>query len=489
VTVGQDAGVGPDEHQRRRDWLPWLAMALGLVGAGVRIVQFVGNRSLWLDEAMLANNLTSRGFGDLLRPLDENQGAPVLFLWLERAAIVVFGEHEWAMRLLPLLAGLAVLPLTYVAGRRLIGRRAGEVGLVLVALSPALVRYSSEVKQYSVDAAVTIGLLVLVLGALAGSRRELGALAVAGAAAMWLSHPAVFVLAAGGLLLLWRRRDRTILGIGALWGVSLAVEYVVTLRDIRDNDAFQIGWRHGFPDDALDTFSWLPGALTGFVHDPAGFRLTALVVLAAAVGAAILRRAAWPVVLPFALLVVAAIVKAYPFAGRVALFAVPLLLLLLASTATRTAGLLVVVLLAVPPAVTTLDRVVDPLPFPDGRGVLEHVANQQDPGDRVWLLDPALAVWQHYGPRLGVEADGLLAWRPQGACPDLPPGDVWVLHIYTFGDHEGRAGRELRAALDRVAERRNVATFTDASATRYRIDEPVQATRGDQCLELRPVPR
>jgi hypothetical protein len=61
-------------------------------------VQFFAARSLWLDESMLALNIASRPLGELLRPLDYNQVAPPLFLWLSRLSIRLAGTNEMALR-------------------------------------------------------------------------------------------------------------------------------------------------------------------------------------------------------------------------------------------------------------------------------------------------------------------------------------------------------------------------------------------------------
>jgi hypothetical protein len=66
-----------------------------LAGIGFRLIQFFTARSLWLDESMLGLNIASRSLGELLRPLDYNQVAPPLFLWLGRLSIRLAGRTRW----------------------------------------------------------------------------------------------------------------------------------------------------------------------------------------------------------------------------------------------------------------------------------------------------------------------------------------------------------------------------------------------------------
>jgi len=58
-------------------------------------------------------NLINRSFAGLWQPLDWQQGAPVGFLMLQKSAITLLGTSEFAMRLIPLLAGISSLVLFF----------------------------------------------------------------------------------------------------------------------------------------------------------------------------------------------------------------------------------------------------------------------------------------------------------------------------------------------------------------------------------------
>ena len=60
-----------------------LAVGIVLVGVGLRLWLYLQGASLWLDEAMLANNIVNRAYASLLQRLDHDQGAPVGFLFLQ----------------------------------------------------------------------------------------------------------------------------------------------------------------------------------------------------------------------------------------------------------------------------------------------------------------------------------------------------------------------------------------------------------------------
>src|SRR5262245_10713783 len=161
--------------------------ALVVFGIALRIVPLLSDRCLWIDEAMLALNLVERTPRQLLQPLDWNQGAPAGFLLAVKASIMVFGTDEWAFRLVPFVGSvLGLFGFAWIA-RRLLPAPAAVMAVALVALSPFLISYAAECKQYATDAALTVGILAASLGLLSGERgtRRWVLLGVAGAAAVW----------------------------------------------------------------------------------------------------------------------------------------------------------------------------------------------------------------------------------------------------------------------------------------------------------------
>ena len=85
-------------------------VAQRVVGGGEqqRLQQFIFNRSFWHDETLLATAFVDRGFAQLVfEPLANNQAAPVGYLVLVKLVTVLLGTHEWTLRLVSLLSGLA----------------------------------------------------------------------------------------------------------------------------------------------------------------------------------------------------------------------------------------------------------------------------------------------------------------------------------------------------------------------------------------------
>jgi uncharacterized membrane protein len=138
----------------------WIVLALGLL---FRILHYLSNRSLWLDEAMFARNILDRSPLELLRPLSYHQPAPVLVRLLIDTATVLFGPTELALRLVPLLASLASVFLCFFIGKTFLDKRFLVVCMSIFSFSYPLVYYAQEVKPYAIDVAVALTLIYAVL--------------------------------------------------------------------------------------------------------------------------------------------------------------------------------------------------------------------------------------------------------------------------------------------------------------------------------------
>lgn len=328
------------------------AGALLLLGFGavLRILTWVQNRDLIIDEANIARNLSERGYAGLLRPLDYEQYAPPLFLWAEKTAVLAGGFGEQALRFPALLAGLLSLPLFGAVAKKLLPRAAVLFALALFSTSYLLIRYAAEVKQYGPDVLITLALLFFALRTdpFRYSRLQLFLRwAVAGSVALWASMPAVFVLAGVAvyyaLVLLRARRSGYWLALLATVGVWLAqfgAYYFLVLRH-QANSAYlqsfhQAYFLHLLPQS---TAEWKHNSLrikellgnAGSAHYY--LMLINCGLIALGVGAAIRKKDPRIALLlvPVVLTLLAAGLRQFSLLDRVALFLVPLLMLLIGS--------------------------------------------------------------------------------------------------------------------------------------------------------------
>lgn len=421
-------------------WFVWGAIAWGIV---LRLVPYLVNRSLWLDESMLALNIIHRSFAELWKPLDFNQGAPLGFLLIERLAVKLFGTGEYALRLFPLICGVISLFLFYRLSELCLSPKARLVGIGLFAVTGPLIYYSSEVKPYSNDVAVAILLSWAAMYYLPRKlhARQLAVFGLLGAVSIWLSHPAVFVLAGIAVTFLIfgtdeeerKTRMARLAILFSLWGASFAVCYFLVLRHLSSNQSLLIDWSAAFvpwPFWSVDAAKWFAVKFVEIFRSPLGLELGGLAALCLIAGGAFMfsrkRRELCILVLPVCLTLMAAALHKYPFSGRMILFTVPALLLLIAEGAEQIrrqianksafTGACVIGLLFVYPVLFSTYNVLRPnaqsLPFgvdaadvsaghtkEELRPVMEYIRQHRQDGDVLYVFDAAKPAFLYYAPQ------------------------------------------------------------------------------------------
>ena len=84
---------------------------------------------------------------------------PPLYYALLHGWIGLIGAGPVSLRLLSVIFGVLAIPAIYLAGRRLLGARAGLLAALLLAINPLHIYYSQEVRMYGLVALLSIGVL------------------------------------------------------------------------------------------------------------------------------------------------------------------------------------------------------------------------------------------------------------------------------------------------------------------------------------------
>jgi 4-amino-4-deoxy-L-arabinose transferase-like glycosyltransferase len=488
------------------DW-PALPAVLIAFGALLRLIQYLANRSLWVDEAMLALNIIRKPWSELLHPLDYSQASPVGFVFGEKLVVSAFGPSEFALRLLPLLAALVSLYLFWRLAEKWLDRRAALFALALFAVAEPLAYYAGEAKQYSTDVMWAL-LLYLALAPVVRDLdrpRGLPALAAVGTAAIWFSFPSAFLLAGVGItlaLVLMRRRQWTdllkISIVGLAWTVSFAVCYFTVLRPVAANPHQQEFWHTEFaPLDSLGaTAGWLREAFMHFFQRTLGltsrFGAASVAALMFLIGLCAMFRADKRklslIALPALFCLAAAFLRRYPFEGRLLIFLTPGALLLAGAGASFVAGLkrplpvraLGLVLLAalyLPTAYSAVAFALPPYGREEARPVIEYMHARQQPGDFVYVHRGAEPAFQYYRDAYGYDfehwkrgIDSALNRRKYVEELELVAADEGVRRIWLLVSHD-RTNEEvfLVHSLDDMATRLDSFEAPGAAAYLYEI--------------------
>ncbi len=454
-------------------WEQAVTAILFLLGAILRLRQYLTDRSLWVDEAMLALNIVNRSFAQLFKPLDYNQGAPIGFLLVEKFFNSILQRNELVLRLFPLLVGLCSLGLFYLLLKRTVHGIGLLAALALFALNPRLVYYSSEVKQYIVDVAAAISLLLIAMPLLESvpRKRQFAWLTLAGLIALWFSHPALFVLAGIGLalvLIYLKRRDvsslRLAAGMGLIWVLNVALLYLLILRDLSQSAYMRTYWQAAFvPMPPWSNPGWFLRNLNENIGIQLGIPYAVLFI-------SFLLLAGWVVLflqnrecaLVFACIVlitvVASALQLYPVFERMILFLVPFGLLLLgkaveglqrslrhASVPGTLSSLLLAGFLMYGPLVTSVQSFVTPKYFEHIRPSMEYLRDYVKPGDTIYVYYNAAPAFQFYAPKYGLALENIVIGADHSTQPEAYYAEldqlegrkrVWLIfsHVYELNE-------------------------------------------------------
>lgn len=196
------AAGGPGAS-RRAGWTVCALTALALLLRFYRI----GHQSLWVDELLTIQAAEVGGrmsaaafFGNVQGPLHA----------LLVHAVGWFSKSEAALRSISAVAGAATVPVLYLLGCDLSGRRAGLIAAALATVSPFSVWYGQEVRNYSLLILFAALSTLFIERLTTGRSRSWLGYVVSIALALYCNLAAVFLAAAHGIYAAARaRRDRT----------------------------------------------------------------------------------------------------------------------------------------------------------------------------------------------------------------------------------------------------------------------------------------
>ena len=420
-------------------WIAWLTIGVGIL---LRLAQYVANRSLWLDEAYLALNISQRSFAGLLQPLDYGQAAPVGFLLLEKLFVTMFGNTDYVLRLVPLLCGVASIILFRELALRYVGQRAALIALAMFAISDTLIYYASELKPYSSDVTMTLALL-LIATVIYDEGWTIGRVALfglVGALAVWFAYPVAFVLAGIGVVLFVTyalRRDWPsvvkLVYTGVVWLVSFAAYFVVSLRYVSQSEYLRSYWqdRNAFMPLLPTSFSDLKWFFTAFFdlfNQGTELPFDSVAAGVFLVGLVLLLRKDWrkytlllaPIVITF---FVSGLEK-YTISQRTMLFVVPMLLLFMSKGAVyiydglkpRSSVIAngFLVFLFLPLGFDAGLHIVKPRQVEEIKPVMAYLRSEIQPGDTVYVYYSAQYAFKYYQDRYGfTDADYIAGKDPR----------------------------------------------------------------------------
>lgn len=407
-----------------------ISLVIICFGILIRVIQYLFNRSLWADEAVLALNIVNRSYLELLQPLDYDQGAPIGFLWIEKLAIQIFGNNEYALRLFPLVSSIISILIFYKLAKLFLRRQAVPIALTLFVSLRYLVYYATELKQYSSDVFIALLSCLIVIQVATQKLNKIRIIIYSclGALSIWFSHPAVFTLAGVGasFLIIDKIKNRksqlfkTLL-IYFSWLISFLIFYLVSIQSLNNNQDLMTSWRKAFPASPFDII-WLLDALGKFFYQPLGFPgiIDGIAIFAFVVGCISLyyrhKEKLLILISPLIMTLVAAFLHKYPFRSRLILFLTPFFILLIVEGVnyltlkkryklTRFFGIILLTLLLFKPVTKASNLLIKPYQKSEIRQVINYVKSNQQSEDILYIFQRGHYQFLYYAEKYGYQPE------------------------------------------------------------------------------------
>jgi len=223
--------------------MPAAGVALATLAGAVLRLAFVARQPIGYDEdfTAVAVHQTPGRMLDIVG----HDSAPPLFYLLERVVVAAFDGlglaglggpgGPVALRLVPALAGIALIPLVAELARRVAGDRAAVWAALFVAFCPATVVLSGFARMYGLAASLVVACTLLLWRAVDGRAEQPSgdrpprwpanpwlAFFVAAVAAVWTDYFSIVALAGVALAALWLRPSlRNAVAIGVASGLAV----------------------------------------------------------------------------------------------------------------------------------------------------------------------------------------------------------------------------------------------------------------------------
>jgi 4-amino-4-deoxy-L-arabinose transferase-like glycosyltransferase len=232
ATLPRTESAAPVARRRRSplDWARehsrafWIVVGLTVLAAVLRFAT-LGVQSYHHDEIVTASRVLRAGFGHAMNAVWFGESTPPVYYAIAWVWTQLVGTGEFGLRAISAAAGVATVPVAYLIGVELRGRRAGLWAAALVAVNPMMLWYSQEARAYALVALFgALSVLYWLRAERRGTRRDFVWWGIWSGLAIGTHYFVAFPILAEAVMLLRRRGLRgSAAGIAVLGGCAIAV--------------------------------------------------------------------------------------------------------------------------------------------------------------------------------------------------------------------------------------------------------------------------
>ena len=474
---------------------PVILGLITLVGAVLRIYD-LGDKSLWLDEASIF--WTSHGtLSEILGNNSSGNSAPPLFVLLISGVLKLW-TSEFALRAIPCIAGIALIPTVYLLARRYVEKPWALAAAALVALSPTQVLYSQQVREYSLAALLAASLTLATQAFMDRPEpRQTMALGAMTVVALFTQYGlAILGAALAAVTVLWLVITRQPARVWGRWAIVQATALASIAAIVQLGLATQLAdgkggvtrtvryLAYGYWDRSVESpFAFIisrSADLSAFAFPGAVFVLLLITGMLCAAGDRSARRGLAIVVASLGVAIGAALVHAYPFGGmRQAIYLTPMLYVMAVVGAAAIGGasarwqplIVIAALLAMVGLKGVRSFYLDVGKEPI-RPLVAEFLERRTPGDELYVSNRTVPAFRYYNRESQLEWHGGLPVRSTDSTSAIAqvdslvqrPGRLWLL----FSDAQYERANVIRDRISGSARLTTVQTL--GSAVLYLVD-------------------
>ncbi len=294
-----------------------------------------------------------------------------------------------------------------------------------------------------------------------------------GAFVIWFSYTSIFVLSGIGITYTficlkikdWPRA-RGFLIIYLLWVLSFAIYYLISLRNLNNNQNLNNFWEPYFMPFPPDT-GWLSYTFFTMFDDPVGLSVTSIAALIFILGCINIffenKEKFGILIFPILITLFASGFHLYPFSGRAILFIVPSLILFIAEGALlirnktvhnsviAAIGIILLGVLFFQPTISSSYHLIKPISKEEIKPIMSYMEEHYQNGDSIYLYYWSQFAFKYYSEsygfkneKIGIFSMASSGWvNPDDRSSSIEELDklrgkkrVWILfsHIYKDDD-------------------------------------------------------
>lgn len=375
-------------------------------------------RSLWLDEAWVANSIIQSNLKELI---NSSFHTPLFFVLTIHLIVTFFPSNEFFLRLLPCLFGIGTLVIFYLIVRKHTGKTATLVSLLLLSFSYNAVHYSQELKQFSGAMFFAILLIYFCERIIAHNKMNdwiiLFFLSIMG---IGFDFSIIFIIPTLFIVLLIFFHQRQHWKKIFVYGSTVFAFFVLFFFfHIRHQISETLGpgqryWMSYYPD--LTSFSafikWLSHSTIKML-DFFSFLYSPVSLIIIIIGLSLFYKYSYKrfiiyILLPIILVLAASFLQRYPYGGsRLMLFIAPLLYISfgkgldfiinrLSRNKLYIPLLLLVVFMVIPPVSNFVKMATHPFRLEEVRPLLDELQKGVKPGDKIYVYYGAVEAFKFY---------------------------------------------------------------------------------------------